>query len=257
MPESDSTIDAAAQQADAAPKTETLDDPATAGPAPYLKVFGPDTGVFRVPLSEKRITIGRAESAQVQLNHPLVSRVHAFLVHDDGVYIIEDANSSHGTTVNGRPIETHTLRHGDSIQIAMYVIQFRTHPELPGASEAAGRARQLLNSDFHLLPSTMSLRVRHLCVAAREIFRSGDTLTIGRGGLLVPVKDDPADAICLELDLIWPNDRSRRYLGEILGVIPIETLHWMCVKLHQVPREVHDVVVEAAAPDEWIDIAPT
>jgi hypothetical protein len=223
---------------------------------PYLQVFGPDTGVFEYCLPYGSVTIGRSDHADIWLPHHTVSRVHATITLDNNEYILEDANSNYGTTVNNKRVEAHILRHGDSIQISFYVLQFRTHPALPGATEAAARARVLLRSKFCLLPSTMRLRYRTLEVAPREIFRPGDTLRIGHGGLLLPATIVPS-VVCLELHLVWPNDHYKRYLGEIMGVIPQGSADWMCVKLHSVAKEVHDVVVSAVPCGPWVEVPST
>lgn len=227
---------------------------------PYLKVFGPDTGVFDYFLPEgKTITIGRSEVADIRLPHHTVSRVHAMIANQKGDYVLEDANSNYGITVNGNRIDNHSLRHGDSVQISLYVLQFRTHAAIPGAADAAARAKFLLRMEFCLLPSTMRLRFRTLDVGPREIFRTGDTLKVGYGGLLIPADPDavPENAGALELQLVWPNQKSRRYLGEILGVVDLEGSHWLCVKLHSVPKDIYQVIVAAATQGEWHDVVQT
>lgn len=224
---------------------------------PYLKVFGPDTGVFDYYLPFGSVTIGRSDHSDIWLPHQTVSRVHATITLDGGKYTLEDANSNYGTTVNNKRVETWDLQHGDSIQIALYVLQFRTHAALPGASAAAAKARLLLRSRFCLLPSTMRLKYRTLDVEPREIFRPGDTLKIGHGGLLVPTATPPPEKCCLELQLYWPNHKSKRYLGDVLGVVSQEDTHWLCVKLHAVARELHGAIVEAARPGSWMDVVPT
>ena len=224
---------------------------------PHLQVFGPDTGVFESPLPEGSITIGRSEHADIKLPHHTVSRIHATISFSNGEYVLEDANSNSGTTVNRNRVESHVLKHGDSAQIAVYVLQFRTHSPVPGALAAAAQARLMLRTEFCLLPSTMRLRFRRLKVDPREIFKSGDTLRIGYGGLLIPTSVTKGYASCVELQLYWPTQQSKRYLGEILGIFPAESTDWMCVKLHSVPKEIHKVVVAASEAEQWVDVAQT
>lgn len=224
---------------------------------PYLRIFGPDTGVNEVYLTNETLTIGRSDHADIQLRHHTVSRIHATIALCDGEYVIEDADSNFGVLVNSRRVERSVLRHGDTIQISLYVVQFRTHPAPPGAAAAAARAKFLLRSDFCMLPSTMRLRFRMLRVEPREIFRRGDTLRVGHGGLLVPTDGVWDDAPCTELELCWPTGQTKRYLGEVLGLIEEGALHWGCIKLHIVPREIHDATVEAGDPGPWIDVTAT
>lgn len=233
------------------------DSPRQHAHRPYLQVFGPDTGVFEYYLPYGSVTVGRSSHADIYLPHHTVSRVHATITLDNGEYVLEDANSNYGTTLNNKRIESAVLKHGDSIQISLYVLQFRTHPALPGATEAAARARMLLRSKFCLLPSSMRLKYRTFDVSPREIFRPGDTLKIGHGGLLIPTATPPGDAVCLELHLVWPNNRFKRYLGEIMGVIPQAAADGMCIKLHSVAKELHEVIVSAANPGSWVEVPPT
>lgn len=72
-----------------------------------------------------RVTIGRSESADVRLSHPLVSREHASIeATDDGSIVIRDLASRNGTVVDGQPLhdqETHVTGE-TTFQIGPYVI---------------------------------------------------------------------------------------------------------------------------------------
>lgn len=224
---------------------------------PHLQGFGPGTGPFEFELGHTSVTIGRSDLADIQLPHHTVSRIHASVALCGGEYVIEDANSAFGTIVNGQPMERHVLRHGDSIQISLYVLQYRTHTPVPGAAAAAQKAKALLRMEFCLLPSTMRLKYRVMEITPRDVFKTGDTLKVGNGGLLIPTTQPPPEGVCLELRLFWPNDQNKRYLGEILGTIPGDTCEWLCVKLHSVPKEIHRLIVSAAKHGDWLDVAPT
>lgn len=254
-------LDAPSSEVDTSPQEGPIGAPIYGGQRletrPYLKVFGPDIGVFDYYLPGGSITVGRSEHSDVTLPHHTVSRVHAAIVLDDGEFLLEDANSNYGTYVNNKRISSHVLRHGDSIQISLYVLQFRTHPALPGASAAGEKAKVMLRSKFCLLPSTMRLKYRTLDVPPREIFRTGDTLKVGHGGLLIPTENPPQDTTVLELQLFWPNKQSKRYLGEILGIFPDEATNWMCVKLHSVHKELQKTIVASGNPGPWVDVLAT
>ena len=221
---------------------------------PFLKVFCVDIGVIEFELSDKTVTIGRAEQADIRLPDPRVSRAHAEIRYREGKYVLEDVGSNSGITVNRKRIQSHILNHGDSAEIGSYTVQFRTHHALPGAEAAAKRAKLLLHSQFSVLPSGIRLRFRTLAVGPQEIFASGDTLRIGQSGLLIPVSTPPGDCTCLELQLSWSGKRSKRYLGEVVGVIEEESTHWMCVKLHTVSRDVYEATVKSGQPGEWVDV---
>ena len=246
---SDAPADAQAQAPGSADRL-----PAPTPRGPYLKVFGPDTGALELDLTKSRLTIGRSDEADVVLPDPSVSRIHARITLRDGYYLLEDADSKHGLTVNEEPTQRRVLEHGDSIQISSYVLQFRTHAGLAGAAAAAAHAKALLHADFALPPSTMRLKYRVLSATAEDLFRRGDTLRIGQGGLLIPVLAAPGECTCVELHVFWPNRVSKRYLGEVLGVLAEGGMHWMCVKLHAVTKNVHESVVANGQPGPWIDV---
>ncbi len=66
------------------------------------------------------LTLGRDTSADFQLPLSTISRHHARISATDNVYTIEDLASTHGTSVNGRPLEAgqkRVLRHGDVIEL--------------------------------------------------------------------------------------------------------------------------------------------
>jgi hypothetical protein len=223
--------------------------------SPYLKVSGPDIGVFEFELPDRMVTIGCSEQADIRFPHHCVSRNHATIRCDDGRYTLENADPHQGIVVNGQRTERRLLAHGDCIVIASYVLEFRTHAELPGAAAAAARAKLLLREEYPTLPSNVQFKYRMLEVAPQGVFRSGDTLRIGCGGLLIPTPLSPDDCMCLELDVLWPNQTSERYLGEIVGVILEESTHWMCVKLHAVPKETHDAIMHGTRPGAWVHVA--
>jgi pSer/pThr/pTyr-binding forkhead associated (FHA) protein len=72
-----------------------------------------------------KIVIGRAEDADLQLSHPLVSRRHVELsLLDDGGFEVHDLGSRNGTIVNGKPISgaTASVRGDARLQIGPYVV---------------------------------------------------------------------------------------------------------------------------------------
>jgi pSer/pThr/pTyr-binding forkhead associated (FHA) protein len=74
----------------------------------------------------RRILVGRAASADVRIDDPRVSRLHARIeMRDDGVYV-EDLGSRNGTYVNGEPVvSSRQLARDDEITIGTASIIFR------------------------------------------------------------------------------------------------------------------------------------
>ena len=78
---------------------------------------GPNPGKA-FALSKSEIVIGRDVNADVVINTAEVSRRHARLHLDSGVYIIEDLGSTNGTFINGQRLNTPIpLRSGDMIML--------------------------------------------------------------------------------------------------------------------------------------------
>ncbi|MCE1254259.1 MAG: FHA domain-containing protein [Anaerolineae bacterium] len=67
-------------------------------------------------LDKPVIFIGRGETADVALVHPRISRQHASITCESGVYYLEDLSSSNGTFLNDKKISQKTaLTHTDKI----------------------------------------------------------------------------------------------------------------------------------------------
>jgi predicted component of type VI protein secretion system len=91
---------------------------------------GPQAGrVF--PLHTVVVLIGREPSADVSINDPEVSRLHARLTATDDGYEIEDLGSTNGTAIDGRTVGRNTvpLSPGQTIKLGSSVIlRYETQP---------------------------------------------------------------------------------------------------------------------------------
>jgi serine phosphatase RsbU (regulator of sigma subunit) len=74
-------------------------------------------GRHTVVLRDDSTTLGRLPGQDLVLSDPLVSRRHAAIVQQNGVYVVIDQNSTHGTFLNGSRIERAELRSGDELQL--------------------------------------------------------------------------------------------------------------------------------------------
>lgn len=64
------------------------------------------------------VTIGRAASNEISIPHVTVSRTHAKVTYQDGMFFIEDGGSSNGTFLNDQQIfEALPLMSGDRIRL--------------------------------------------------------------------------------------------------------------------------------------------
>ncbi|MET7291142.1 DUF1707 and FHA domain-containing protein [Streptomyces griseoloalbus] len=68
------------------------------------------------PASGHPLRIGRDPASGLRLSHETVSRVHAELRHQGGLWVLRDLGSTNGTTVNGRRVVgAAVVREGDQI----------------------------------------------------------------------------------------------------------------------------------------------
>ncbi len=98
--------------------------------------------VERTPIQSVPFSIGRIETADLQIDSGRVSREHAVIVKQGKAYRIRDLGSTNGTLVNGQPIDDVALNDGD-----MVVIADRQYVFMAAASEENRRlATQVMSS---------------------------------------------------------------------------------------------------------------
>src|SRR5436309_4251384 len=82
-----------------------------------------------IPLDRNEIVLGRALEADIRINDPRASRLHARIsVTHEGdappVYRLNDLGSTNGTLLNGRPVTEATLQDGDKVTIGEHLLRF-------------------------------------------------------------------------------------------------------------------------------------
>ena len=87
--------------------------------------------IKKIPIDDKKLTIGRKADSDVFLNDRIASHHHAIVEMKknpkakEGVeYFIEDLNSTNHTYVNGAKITRKKLSHEDTIRIGKHVFKF-------------------------------------------------------------------------------------------------------------------------------------
>lgn len=87
----------------------------------------------RVPF-ERRVTMGRASSNDLIVDHPAISRTHAIFEQLEGAFVVTDMGSKNGVYLEDiRIVGRHTLNDGETLTIGPAVVTFYTHdrPEPP------------------------------------------------------------------------------------------------------------------------------
>ncbi len=69
------------------------------------------------PLDQEEITIGRGLGNHLVLNDSSVSRNHARVILEEARFVLQDLDSTNGTTVNGELVTHRLLQSGDIVSI--------------------------------------------------------------------------------------------------------------------------------------------
>jgi len=86
-------------------------------------VGGIDTGL-QLELAADRVNIGRRESNELPLADMNTSRLHAYIVYEEGGHCVYDAKSLNGTYVNNQRLTRKRLKSGDRIKLGNTVILY-------------------------------------------------------------------------------------------------------------------------------------
>lgn len=77
-----------------------------------------------IPLTKKVTTLGRQLENDIVFHEEYLSRFHATIIHENGEYILYDKQSTSGTYVNSRKVDSCVLNSGDLISVANIYIMF-------------------------------------------------------------------------------------------------------------------------------------
>lgn len=77
-------------------------------------------------VSDHPIVLGRSLRADVQIVHPLISRLHCEWKLVDGEVVMKDLVSTNQTFLNGEPVKEAVLQPGDRVLLGdvVYVVEF-------------------------------------------------------------------------------------------------------------------------------------
>ena len=79
---------------------------------------------LEISIKKQNTSLGRAVSCDICLDHAFVADEHAVIHKSNGRYEIEDLNSRHGTSINGKEVHKRALKHGYRIIIGTFELRF-------------------------------------------------------------------------------------------------------------------------------------
>jgi pSer/pThr/pTyr-binding forkhead associated (FHA) protein len=106
-------------------------------PNRLIMLAGPTPGE-EYPLTDERMTVGRAEDATISVNHNSVSRLHCEIhTLGEGRFEIVDKGSSNGVRVNSADLRRGIIEAGDIIELGDVKFKFVGHGQAfrPGATD--------------------------------------------------------------------------------------------------------------------------
>ena len=132
------------------------------------RLFATIDGQFSsYPIQTQGISIGRARTNNIVLNHPHVSRHHALVEMKGREFVVRDLGSSNGTFVNGLRVKEAPLDNDDTINVGPFTLHF---------DERA--AASVIISDDNMVPlrsetrSVSSGRLPELDIDAHDILQN-------------------------------------------------------------------------------------
>ncbi|HZL94107.1 MAG TPA: FHA domain-containing protein, partial [Vicinamibacterales bacterium] len=79
---------------------------------------------MKFPLYKTQMVIGRADSADIQIDSHFLSRQHARVTLTDAGVVIEDVESKNGVKINSKLTTRQILRHGDLLSLGGLCLRF-------------------------------------------------------------------------------------------------------------------------------------
>jgi pSer/pThr/pTyr-binding forkhead associated (FHA) protein len=114
-----------------------------------------DTVINETAMDKTILTVGRAASNDIVVDNLAVSSFHARIVCENGVFTLEDLNSTNGTFVNDQRISQATLNNNDSIMIGKHTLLF-SDPRFEDNSDVTLNVRDRLREKTVLMSAQVS-----------------------------------------------------------------------------------------------------
>jgi pSer/pThr/pTyr-binding forkhead associated (FHA) protein len=81
--------------------------------------------LFPLPTGKSSWSLGRAVGNDAEIDHITVSSTHAVISHDAGSWRLDDKQSTNGTRVNGKKVESAQLVDGDVVSLGEVELLFK------------------------------------------------------------------------------------------------------------------------------------
>lgn len=106
---------------------------------PVLEGVGGTNQGRRYTVRPGRQTIGRRTDNDIVIDEPSVSASHAWIMNQQGHYVIMNTLSTNGTFVNGQRVHESVLNHGDQVRLGSAEFVFLTSDKAgAGSSRKVG-----------------------------------------------------------------------------------------------------------------------
>ncbi|MTH55402.1 FHA domain-containing protein [Bacillus mangrovi] len=155
----------------------------------------------RIPLQRSKILIGRKSGGSkldVHFSNPYISRKHAVILCEDGMYTITNLKSKHGLDVNGYPLDPFqqtVLCDQDVISLAKGAVKLTFINQAETEHE---KTRDLV----------LEQELFKICREKRRVYIQGEPLQLnGKDMELLLLLDDNCDRVVLYEEIkkqIWP-----------------------------------------------------
>ena len=162
------------------------------------------------------VTIGRHPDAALHVASRRVSRRHAVLAYEDGVWVLEDKDSANGTYVNGEKVTRVEVEAPTQIALGDPTGPFLAlMPALPFSNEQTVAVSQASEEPGHT-------------GATRSLRRSAQVITIGRAPENDVVVDDPA--------VSWHHAEIRATSGNEFEIVDLSSHNGTLLNGQQITR---------------------
>ncbi len=220
---------------------------------PYVRVYDGEKGVREILLEKAETVIGCETGVDICLHDSTIAGRHAVIKPYEKGHLIEDLGSGSGILVNGHQMPRCQLAHEVTIHVGPCVMEYRTDDaERVADHKSDSPITQKLRDSFSVLPHEVKMRYRLIKGTPDKLFKTGDTLNFGDGGVLLPAAEGMDAAQCMEVEITPQDGTSRAFLGEVVAVLEDHATPQMCIKLHFLGKAKHEQLTQGAG--EWCEV---